>query len=260
MTALRGVDLQIPRGTYLALVGQNGSGKSTLARCLSGLLVPTAGEVIVNGRSSLDPGAILDLRAMVGMVFQDPENQFVTSSVEDEVAFGAENLGVPPGEIRERVVRSLAMVGLAGAEARDPHMLSAGDKVRLAIAATLSMEPDCILLDEATALLDPISRRDLLALVMRLHQQGRTTIVVTHHMDEVVEADQVAVMDRGRIVWQATPSELFASPEGVQALGLSLPMSAGVAQGLRRRGLALAEPVVTDDDLVREVSQWRCTV
>ncbi|MFO7697282.1 MAG: energy-coupling factor transporter ATPase [Anaerolineae bacterium] len=252
--ALNGADLQVRRGDYLALIGPNGSGKSTLAKCLSGLLTPTAGDVRVNGLSTRDHDALIGIRSAVGMVFQNPDNQFVTSMVEAEVAFGPENLGIPPDEIRVRVDRALAQVKLAGSEARDPHTLSAGGKARLAIASVLAMEPDCLILDEATAMLDPASRRSVLALVDELHAGGMTVIVVTHHMTEVTHAERVAVMEAGRIAFEGTPAEVFADGEGLARLGLALPPAAAIAQGLVARGLALSPTVVTADGLVRDVA------
>lgn len=258
--ALRGVDLTIQRGDYLAIVGLNGSGKSTLARCLSGLLSPTKGEVLVNGRSTREHEALIGIRASVGMVFQNPENQFVTSLVEDEVAFGPENLGVPPGEIRNRVVRSLAQVGLTGSESRDPRTLSAGEKARLAIAAVLAMEPACVILDEATAMLDPASRRDLLGLVSDLHAEGMTVVVVTHHMSEVIHAERVVVMEAGRLVLQGTPAEVFRQADGLERVGLALPPAAAIAHGLTARGLALPAGIFTSDALVDEITALRVVV
>jgi len=252
--ALRGVDLTIERGDYMAIVGMNGSGKSTLARCMSGLLSPTEGEVLVNGRSTREHQALIGIRASVGMVFQNPENQFVTSLVEDEVAFGPENLGIAPGEIRARVVRSLAQVGLTGSEGRDPRTLSAGEKARLAIASVLAMEPACLILDEATAMLDPASRRDLLSLVSDLHAEGMTVVVVTHHMSEVIHAGRVVVMEAGRLVLQGTPAEVFRQADGLERVGLALPPAAAIAHGLAKKGVALSDGIVTPETLVDEVA------
>ncbi len=252
--ALGGVDLTVERGDYLAIVGLNGSGKSTLARCMSGLLSPTEGDVLVQGRNTREHQALIGIRASVGMVFQNPDNQFVTSLVEDEVAFGPENLGIAPGEIRARVVRSLAQVGLTGSESRDPRTLSAGEKARLAIASVLAMEPTCLILDEATAMLDPASRRDLLSLVRDLHSGGMTVVVVTHHMSEVTQAERVAVMEAGRLVLQGTPVEVFRQADGLERIGLALPPAAAIAQGLAARGLDLPDSIVTADALVDEIA------
>lgn len=252
--ALRGVDLTVQHGDYMALVGLNGSGKSTLARCMSGLLSPTQGEVLVNGRSTREHQALIAIRASVGMVFQNPENQFVTSLVEDEVAFGPENLGIAPGEIRARVVRSLAQVGLTGSESRDPRTLSAGEKARLAIASVLAMEPACLILDEATAMLDPASRRALLGLVSDLHADGMTVVVVTHHMSEVTQAGRVVVMEAGCLVTQGTPADVFRDVRGLERIGLALPPAAAIAQGLANRGVALSDGIVTPETLVDEMA------
>ncbi|MHB1317060.1 MAG: energy-coupling factor transporter ATPase [Anaerolineae bacterium] len=250
--ALAGVDLRVERGDYLALIGPNGSGKSTLAKCISGLLAPTEGDVRVNGHSTRDRAELIGIRSAVGMVFQNPDNQFVTSMVEDEIAFGPENLGVPANEIRARVDRALAQVHLTGSETRDPHTLSAGEKAHLAIAAVLAMGPDCLILDEATAMLDPASRRDILSLVDELHTSGMTVIVVTHHMTEVTHADRVVVMEAGRVAFRGTPGEVFGDSEGLLRLGLALPTAAAIAQGLARRGLSLGSSVVTAEGLAEE--------
>jgi len=251
--ALRGVSLNIVRGEYLAIVGPNGSGKSTLAKCLSGLLSPSSGDVRVNGASTRDAAALVGIRATVGMVLQNPDNQFVTSSVEDEVAFGPENLGVPPAEIRRRVASAIERVGMCGQELRDPHLLSSGEKARLAVAAMLAMEPQCLVLDEATATLDPRSRGSLLALLRELYSAGMTIITVTHHMTEVTRAKRVVVMERGQIALTGAPAEVFARDDALKGYGLALPPAAAVERGLARRGLELGRDVVTAEELVRRV-------
>jgi energy-coupling factor transport system ATP-binding protein len=251
--ALNGIDLDVERGDYLAIVGLNGSGKSTLARCLSGLLAPGAGDVLVDGSSTRDHGALIAIRSTIGMVFQNPENQFVTSTVEDEVAFGPENLGVPAGEIRMRVDRALGQVALGDRLDRDPRTLSAGEKTRLAIASVLAMQPECLVLDEATAMLDPASRRSVLALVDQLHQDGMTVIVVTHHMSEVARAHRVILLDAGRLVLEGAPADVFGQEAGLAQIGLALPPAATIAHGLATRGLRLAGIVVTPEELVAQV-------
>jgi energy-coupling factor transport system ATP-binding protein len=251
--ALNGIDLDVERGEYLAILGLNGSGKSTLARCLSGLLVPTAGDVTVDGLSTRDHRALIAIRSTVGMVFQNPENQFVTSTVEDEVAFGPENLGVPAVEIRSRVDRSLSLVRLSDRPDRDPRTLSAGEKTRLAIASVLAMRPQCLVLDEATAMLDPVSRLSVLALVDELHAGGMTVIVVTHHMTEVARAQRVIVLDAGRVVLQGTPAEVFGQEAGLARVGLALPPAAAIATGLSARGLRMTTTVVAPGDLLAQV-------
>jgi len=252
--ALRGVDLVVERGEYVAIVGLNGSGKSTLARCISGLLLPSAGHVHVNGLSTHDPSARVAIRATVGMVFQDPDNQFVMGTVEDEVAFGPENMGIPSGEIRQRVDMALARVGLAGLNERDPHTLSAGEKARLAVASLLAMQPWCLVLDELTAMLDPISRASMLGLLGGLHAEGMTVVVVTHHMSEVALAERVIVLQEGQVALEGSPPEVFQSEEQLRALGLALPPAAAIAHGLARRGLDVPQTIVCPEDLVTRLA------
>jgi len=259
--ALRGIDLAIPRGECLVILGHNGSGKSTLARCLNGLLRPTAGDVWVQGMNTRDERTIVRVRSTVGMVFQNPDNQFVATVVEEEVAFGPENLGVPTAEIRVRVDRALDLVGLPEAHRRDPATLPAGQKARLAIAAVLAMEPDCLVLDESTVMLDPASRASILALVRGLHDRGLTIVAITHNMNEALRADRVVVLESGLIALEGTPREVFAHAEELARLGLSLPPAAAISRGLRERGLDLGAGILTADQLVsaslrvREVTQ-----
>lgn len=251
--ALRGIDLCIDEGDFVAIVGHNGSGKSTLAKCLNALLLPTKGDVWVRGQNTqhCSQEALLDIRAAVGIVFQHPDNQFVATTVQEEVAFGPENLGVPKQELRQRVTRALRDVGLEGQDDRNPHDLSAGQKSRLAIAAMLAMEPECLILDESTAMLDPIARRRLLALLDDLHHRGLTLILITHSMEEAVLADRVIVLDGGRVALEGSPQQIFRKRTVFDRLGLDLPVSAAIARGLRRRGLPLPdEPILTQDDLV----------
>lgn len=250
VVALRGVDLRIDRGEHLAIIGHNGSGKSTLARCLNGLLRPTEGDVVVNGLNTRDDASLIAVRSAVGMVFQNPDNQFVSTVVEDEVAFGPENLGVPRPELVERVERALAVTGLDAAHHRDLRTLSAGDKARLAIAGALAMTPDVLVLDEATVLLDPAGRVEILRLLDGLHAGGLTLVTITHHMEEAVRADRVVVLEAGRVALEGTPREVFARAEELERLGLSLPVAAAVARGLRRRGLPISGDLLTPQELV----------
>ena len=253
LEALRGIDLEIARGEYIAIVGHNGSGKSTLAKCLNGLLRPTEGEVWVMGWNTRDERALFDIRATVGLVFQNPDNQFVATVVEEEVAFGPENLGIPPDELRARVEQALRDTDLMAWRDRDLHTLSAGQKARLAIAGILAMRPACLVLDESTAMLDPLSRREVLALLRRLHRQGLTIVAITHFMDEVADADRVLVMEQGRIALEGTPRRVFAEHERLAQMGLGLPPAATIARGLVRRGAALPKDILTQDELVRAV-------
>ncbi|MEA3406877.1 MAG: energy-coupling factor transporter ATPase [Chloroflexota bacterium] len=257
--ALRGVDLCIDEGDFVALVGHNGSGKSTLAKCLNALLLPTQGDVWVKGQNTrhCSESALLEIRATVGMVFQHPENQFVATTVREEVAFGPENLGVPEPELHRRVECALQDVGLESVKGRNPHDLSTGQKSRLAIAGILAMEPECLILDESTAMLDPIARRNVLALLDDLHRRGLTLILITHSMEEAVLADRIVVLDEGRVALEGSPSRVFADHAVFDDLGLDLTVSAAIARGLQHRGLDLSgETILTQDDLVNALAKF----
>ena len=251
--ALRGVSLEIAAGDYVAIVGHNGSGKSTLARCLNALLLPTAGRVLVDGRDTRDPAATIPIRRRVGMVFQEPDNQIVGSIVEEDVAFGPENLGVPRAELIERVRWALEQVGLWEERRRAPQHLSAGQKQRLAIAGVLAMRPACLVLDEATSMLDPHSRAEVLDVARRLHADGTTIVAITHNMEEVVEAERMLVLSEGRLALSGTPGEIFGRPDALRALRLELPPAARLAEALRQRRPALPARLLTTPALVDAV-------
>jgi energy-coupling factor transporter ATPase len=248
--ALHDVSLSVRRGEYLAIVGQNGSGKSTLARCLNGLLTPTEGDVWVGGANTHDSAALLGIRATVGMVFQNPDNQIISTVVEEEVAFGPENLGVPRDELRRRVDDALRDAGLLALRDRDPHTLSAGQKARLAIAGVLAMRPACLVLDESTAMLDPLARREVLRLLRDLHAGGLTVIAITHTMDEITQVGRVIVLDAGRIALQGTPREVLGRADALESLGLALPPAAAIARGLANRGASIPPDTITPEELV----------
>ncbi|HEY8489132.1 MAG TPA: energy-coupling factor transporter ATPase [Thermaerobacter sp.] len=249
--ALRGIDLEVRRGEFLAVVGANGSGKSTLARLLNGLLVPTRGEVRVAGRSTADPQARWEIRRLVGMVFQNPDNQLVAPTVEEDVAFGPENLGLPRQEIARRVRTALETVGLWERRADPPHRLSGGQKQRVALAGILAMQPQCLVLDEATAMLDPAGRAEVLETVARLHRERAMTVVlITHFLEEAVRAERVVVLERGRIVASGRPRELFDRPDWLERLGLVAPPMGRLAERLRRRGWNLPPGIVTVEDFL----------
>ncbi|MBC7339390.1 MAG: energy-coupling factor transporter ATPase [Firmicutes bacterium] len=249
--ALRGVDLEVGRGEFLAVIGENGSGKSTLAKHFNALLLPTEGEVWVDGMNTRDPACLWEIRRRVGMVFQNPDNQLVATTVEEDVAFGPENLGLPPGEIRARVDGALAAVGMSAFARHAPHLLSGGQKQRVAIAGVLAMRPACLVLDEPTAMLDPVGRRDVLATVLRLNREEKITVVyVTHFMDEAARADRVAVLHRGRLVALEPPATLFARAPDLRRWGLDVPAVAELAWRLRRRGWQLDGTVLAPEDLV----------
>ena len=237
---LRSLDLEIARGSFTAVLGHNGSGKSTLARLMNGILLPTEGQVLVNGADTADEARLLDIRSTVGMVFQNPDNQIVASVVEDDVAFAPENLGVPPQEIRARVDEALRSVGMYDFRLHAPHLLSGGQKQRVAIAGVLAMRPACIVLDEPTAMLDPLGRREVLEAVRELRRgRGMTVVLITHHMEECIYADRLIVMSRGTVAMDGTPREVFSQPERLRSLGLTAPETVTLLEGLNRSGFNL---------------------
>ena len=239
-SALSGVSLTILDGEMLAIVGHNGSGKSTLAKHLNGLLTPDSGRVLVDGMDTGDEGKLLSIRQRVGMVFQNPDNQLVTAIVEEDVGFGPENLGVPPAEIRERVDSALREVGMTDYADRAAHALSGGQKQRVAIAGMLAMRPEVLVLDEATAMLDPEGRREVLDIVSRLHREtGITVVMITQHMEETLLCDRVVVMAGGKISFTGTPREVFRRSGELRELGLDVPETVWLRDALAERGLAL---------------------
>jgi energy-coupling factor transport system ATP-binding protein len=253
--ALRGIDLDILVGEYLVVIGHNGSGKSTLAKHLNALLRPTAGEVRVRGLDTRQAANTLAVRRSVGMVFQVPDNEIVATVVEEDVAFGPENLGVPRDELRERVDWALDLLELNGVRQRQPHRLSAGQKQRVAIAGVMAMKPQVLVLDEATSMLDPEGRRDVLAAVRRLNDEGLTVVAITHFMEEAVEGDRVVVLDQGRIALEGSPRDLFGRLEDLRALQLDVPQVTEMASSLNRRVPALAANLLTVGELVDAVER-----
>lgn len=261
--ALAGISLSIGKGEFVAVLGANGSGKSTLARHLNGLLLPSAGQVRIDGLSTAEAAErneLWKIRSRVGMVFQNPDNQLIAAVVEDDVAFGPENLGVEPMEIRQRVMNALQAVGMARFRKRAPHLLSGGQKQRVAIAGTLAMETDCLVLDEPTAMLDPQGRKEVLEVVKRLHREkGLTVILITHFMEEAMAAQRVIVMDQGRAVMEGSPREIFVRTKELKALGLEAPMAGELADRLRKAGIPLPqEPgILTAEELLASLQALR---
>lgn len=248
--ALKDVTAQIKKGEFTAIIGTNGSGKSTLARHLNVLLIPTEGELIVEGMRTSDAGRVWDIRQKVGMVFQNPDNQLVAAVVEEDVAFGPENLGVPPEEIRERVDLALEKVGMTSYRKQAPSMLSGGQKQRVAIAGVLAMKPDCIVLDEPTAMLDPKGRKEVMDTIHELNKtEGITIVLITHFMEEAVTADHILVIDRGVLKMEGTPREIFSQADKVTEIGLDVPVPADLARRLRKKGMAVSEKCMTDEEL-----------
>ena len=252
--ALSGVDLEISKGEFVAVIGPNGSGKSTLAKHLNALLLPTEGRVFVAGRDTRDPELLWEVRRSAGMVFQNPDNQLVATVVEEDVAFGPENLGVEPAEIVRRVESALDAVGMLSRREHAPHELSGGQKQRVAIAGILAMEPEILVLDEPTAMLDPHGRKEVLETVMNLNRgKGITVVFITHFMDEAVQAGRVIVMDKGKIVLQGPPREVFGQVDALHAIGLDVPQIAEVAKRLRDMSVDVPPGILTVEELVTAI-------
>lgn len=250
VSALNGINLDIPAGDFIAIIGANGSGKSTLARHLNALLLPTSGKCIVDGLDTTEEKNLWDIRQHVGMVFQNPDNQIVAAIVEEDVAFGPENIGVPGPEIRERVERALAAVGMSDYAKHAPHLLSGGQKQRIAIAGVLALEPRVIVLDEPTAMLDPQGRQEIVRTVKKLNKEkGITIVYITHYMTEALEADRVVVMEKGHIRFSGTPHEVFSRVDELEKVGLEAPLAAKIASELRKSGIKLPKEIITDEEL-----------
>ena len=233
--ALQGMNIAIKKGSFTVVLGHNGSGKSTLAKTFNAVLLPTEGKVYVEGKDTRDEALLLSIRQQVGMVFQNPDNQIVANVVEEDVAFAPENLGVPSEEIRQRVDNALRAVGMDEFVTHAPHLLSGGQKQRIAIAGVIAMEPDCIVLDEATAMLDPVGRREVLSTVHRLNKEkGITVILITHHMNEAENADHVIVMDDGKMAMEGTPREVFQRVEELRSIGLTVPDTVDLLDRLQK--------------------------
>ena len=255
-TALDNVTLSIEKGSFVVVLGHNGSGKSTLAKHMNAVLLPSGGAVYVEGMNTRDEDLLLEIRRRVGMVFQNPDNQIVANVVEEDVAFAPENLGVPTAEIRRRVDDALAAVGMTEFTRHAPHLLSGGQKQRVAIAGVIAMEPECIVLDEATAMLDPSGRREVLDTVHRLNRErGITVVHITHHMSEAEDADRVIVMNDGVVAMDGAPREIFSRVEELQALGLAAPDTVELLRRLNRHGMDLPLTAITVDECARAIFQ-----
>ncbi len=253
--AIKGIDLQVHPGEYLVIVGHNGSGKSTLAKNINVLLKPTEGDVWVKGLNTRESANTLSIRSAVGMVFQIPDNQIVSTIVEQDVAFGPENLGVPEDELHERVEWALSVVDMLEHRQRPPHRLSAGQKQRVAIAGVIAMKPEVLVLDEATAMLDPEGRRSVLAAVRKLNQEGVTVIAITHFMHEAAEGNRVIVMEAGKIVTKGTPREVFSQVEELRALQLDVPQTTELSYRLNQRDPTFPPDLLLVDDLADEIQR-----
>ena len=248
-TALEDVSLSIEKGSFVVVLGHNGSGKSTLAKHMNAVLLPSGGTVYVEGMDTKDEALLLGIRRRVGMVFQNPDNQIVANVVEEDVAFAPENLGVPSEEIRQRVDDALAAVGMSEFTRHAPHLLSGGQKQRVAIAGVIAMAPECIVLDEATAMLDPSGRREVLSAIRTLNKErGITVVLITHHMDEAMDADRLITMNDGRLVMDGTPAEVFTQVDALRAMGLAAPDTVELLYGLRQNGMDVPLDALTVDD------------
>lgn len=255
--AIKGVSLEIEEGSFTAIIGQNGSGKSTLAKNLNGLLLPSKGAVYVSGMDTRDEDKIWYIRQTAGMVFQNPDNQLVSAIVEDDVAFGPENIGIDPVEIRARVDEALDAVKMGKYKRKAPHLLSGGQKQRIAIAGVVAIRPRCIIFDEPTAMLDPRGRKDIMEIIEKLHREGITVILITHFMDEAVKADRVVIMNKGEILLDGTPEHVFSQDELIRSARLDVPMAAEIAIYLRENGIDVPPEVVTAERLKEFVCQYK---
>jgi energy-coupling factor transporter ATPase len=253
--ALDHLDLNVEQGQFIAVLGHNGSGKSTFAKHLNALLVPSEGTLYVGGMDVSDGSLTYDIRQTAGMVFQNADNQIVSSIIEDDVAFGPENLGVAPEEIRKRVDDSLAAVNMGEYKNKSPHMLSGGQKQRIAIAGAVAMKPDCIIFDEPTSMLDPQGRKEVIRIIKDLNKEGITTILITHFMEEAAVADRILIIDRGKAVMDGAPKEIFSQKEKLKELGLDIPMAVRMAGRLRAQGIDVPEELVAESDLIDFLSE-----
>ena len=244
--AVRDVSFAVKKGDFVAVLGHNGSGKSTLAKLSNSILLPESGKVLVNGMDTADESLSYDIRRTVGVVFQNPDNQIVASVVEEDVAFGPENLGVPPEEIRKRVDNALKAVGMYEYRKHEPHKLSGGQKQRVAIAGMIAMLPECLVLDEPTAMLDPRGRKEVMDTILKLNREmGMTVVFITHFMEEAVRASRVIVMDNAEILMDGTPREVFRQADRVKAAGLDVPKPAELARALQKRGVPMPDDILT---------------
>ncbi|MGN0653868.1 MAG: energy-coupling factor transporter ATPase [Oscillospiraceae bacterium] len=251
---LKGVSLDIKRGEFVAVLGHNGSGKSTIAKHFNAILTANKGEIFVDGINAADDERLFDIRQRVGMVFQNPDNQIVATIVEEDVAFALENLGVEPTEMRERVDNALKDVGMFDFREHAPHQLSGGQKQRVAIAGIIAMCPDCIVLDEPTAMLDPIGRKEVMKTIKKLNREnGVTIILITHYMDEAAKADRIVVMDSGQIILDGTPKQVFKNVDLLKEVGLDVPQVTELAYGLRKNGIDIPDDIITEEECIEEI-------
>lgn len=254
--AISNLNLEIERGSFTTIIGKNGSGKSTLAKNLNGLLLPTEGVIYVDGYDTRDDSSIWNVRQTAGMVFQNPDNQLVSAIVEDDVAFGPENLGIDPTEIRRRVDKALEDVNMGQFKKKAPHLLSGGQKQRIAIAGVVAMKPKCIIFDEPTAMLDPKGRAEIMSIIDELHAEGITVILITHFMDEAVRADRVIIMHEGKILLDGTPQQVFEQEELIRSVNLDVPLMVEMGAKLRSAGIDVPNDIITEEEMVEFICRY----
>lgn len=258
MLALNDVTVDIEAGEFVVVIGHNGSGKSTLAKHMNALLLPTKGDVLVRGLNTKNEEDMWDIRQTAGMVFQNPDNQLVATIVEEDIAFGPENLGIPPTEIKKRVEEALNIVDMIEYRGKAPHLLSGGQKQRIAIAGVIAMRPNCIIFDEPTAMLDPSGRREVINTIKKLNKEENITIVhITHFMEEAVDADRVIVMDQGKVVLEGKPKEIFSQVDELKELGLDVPQMTDLTNELIKEGINLPQDILTVDEMVMKLCQLK---
>nr|WP_315024736.1 energy-coupling factor transporter ATPase [uncultured Aminipila sp.] len=255
--AIKNANLEVEKGSFIAVIGKNGSGKSTLAKNINALLLPSSGTVYVKGFDTKNDDHLWDIRQAAGMVFQNPDNQLVSSIVEDDVAFGPENLGIAPEEIRQRVDSALKAVNMYDHRKKAPHLLSGGQKQRIAIAGVIAMMPDCIIFDEPTAMLDPKGRAGVMSIINKLHKEGITVILITHFMEEAADADRVIIMDKGEIILDGAPVEIFSEVGKIRELGLDVPVAVDLADKLRKRGIDIPKDIIRTEEMVEYLCQYK---
>lgn len=260
-TALKGVNITVKKGEFVAILGHNGSGKSTFAKHINALLIPSSGTVWVNGMDTKSDENLWDIRQTAGMVFQNPDNQIIATIVEEDVAFGPENMGIEPDEIRKRVDSALSTVGMIEYANYSPSLLSGGQKQRIAIAGILAMKPKCIVLDEPTAMLDPRGRKEVIDTIYKLNKEENITIIlITHYMEETINADRVIVIDNGNVAMEGTPKEVFKQVEKIKELGLDVPQVTETAYELRKLGIELPEDILSIEEMVGAICQYKSNI
>lgn len=257
VSVLKNIDLKFEKGSFTAIIGKNGSGKSTLAKNLNALLIPTKGAVYVKGYDTKDFEHIWDIRQTAGMVFQNPDNQLVSSIVEDDVAFGPENLGIEPSEIRERVDKALRDVNMGKFKKKPPHLLSGGQKQRIAIAGVIAMKPECIIFDEPTAMLDPKGRKEIMKIIDELHREGITVILITHFMEEAVRADRIIILHEGKVLLDGKPEQVFREGDLIRSVNLDVPLMVELGEKLREKGIPIPPNIITEEDMVEFICQYK---